>query len=482
MSHAQLRLPYDRSTVCPGILHLGAGAFCRAHLAAYVDDILNADPTWGIIGVSLRHPNTRDALAPQNFLYTLAIRSGSAMETRVIGSVLDVLNAATQRNEVVAVIADPRIRVVSLTVTEKGYCHDPATGALDADHPDIVHDLAHPECPLSAPGMIVQGLELRRAAGIAPFTVLCCDNLPANGQTVARVVTDFATLRARDLVDYIEREVAFPATMVDRIVPATTDNDRELVFEATGWWDEWPIITEPFTQFVIEDRFPSGRPPFELASAQFAADVSPFERTKLRLLNGSHSMLAYLGYLAGYELVNEAIADSALRTFLCEFMAEEVMPTLPSSMNELHDYRNALIARFDNPALRHRTWQIAMDGSQKLPQRLLGTIRDRLALGQPIRRAALGVAGWMRYVTGFDERGRKIDVRDPLAGKLRQIAGAAENSPDALVKGLLGIAEIFGDDLPRSNAFISVTTEHLASLFEHGALATVRNVNQRAMP
>jgi len=482
MSHPRLRLPYDRSTVSPGILHLGAGAFCRAHLAAYVDDILKADPTWGIIGVSLQRPNTRVALAPQNFLYTLAIRSGSGMETRVIGSVLDVLDAATQREEVIAVLADPRIRIVSLTITEKGYCHDPATGALDTAHPDIVHDLAHPEQPISPPGLIVRGLELRRVAGIAPFTVLCCDNLPANGQTVARVITDFAALRGGDLVHYIRREVAFPATMIDRIVPATTDNDRELVFEATGWWDEWPVSTEPFTQFVIEDRFPSGRPPFELAGAQFAADVSPFERTKLRLLNGGHSMLAYLGYLAGYELVSEAIADSALRTLLREFMAEEVSPTLPATMNGLDAYRDALIARFDNPALRHRTWQIAMDGSQKLPQRLLGTIRDRLALGQPITRAALGVAGWMRYVTGFDEHGREIDVRDPLAGKLRQIADSAGNSPDALVKGLLGIAEIFGGDLPRSDAFISVTTEHLASLFEHGALATVRNVNRRAIP
>jgi fructuronate reductase len=234
-------------------------------MAAYVDDVLRTDPSWGIIGASLQRSNTRRALAPQDFLYTLVVRSGSGTTTRVIGSLLDVLDAATQRADLLAVMADSRIRIVSLTVTEKGYCHDSATGVLDPHHPDILHDLAHPEAPASAPSLIVQAPQMRRATGIAPFTVLCCDNLPANGETTARIVTGFAAMRDRELADYIAGEVAFPSTMVDRIVPATAEADRRLAFEAMGVTDAWPVVTEPFTQWVIEDYFPAGRPPLEIA-------------------------------------------------------------------------------------------------------------------------------------------------------------------------------------------------------------------------
>jgi fructuronate reductase len=389
-------LPYDRAAVTPGIVHLGIGAFHRAHLAVYIDDLLARDPRWGIVGASLRRPDTRDALAPQDFLYTVAIRDAAGTTNRVIGSILDILDANTQRDELIAMLADPRIRIVSLTVTEKGYCHDPATGKLEPNHPDIVHDLATPEAPMSAPGLIVRAIELRRAAGIAPLTVMSCDNLPANGKTTKRIVTGFAALRSPDLATYIEQAIAFPSTMVDRIVPATTDADRETVRTATGLEDAWPIMTEPFTQWVIEDTFASGRPAFELAGAQITNDVEPFELMKLRMLNGSHSTMAYLGYLAGYQYVNEAIADPAIRTLIHGLMTEEAMPTLPMDKAELGRYRDQLLDRFANPALKHRTWQIAMDGSQKLPQRLLGTISDRLAANQPITRLALGVAAWMR--------------------------------------------------------------------------------------
>ncbi len=240
--------------------------------------------------------------------------------------------------------------------------------------------------------------------------------------TVSRVVTRFAALRGGNLVDRVTREVGFPSTMVDRIVPATTDDDRTFVLEATGFRDAWPVTTEPFTQWVIEDRFPAGRPQFETVGVQVVADVRPFELMKLRMLNGSHSTIAYLGYLAGYEYVSEAISDPAFQTLIHDLMTEEVAGTLPQDPAELAQYRDALLARFRNPALRHRTWQIAMDGSQKLPQRLLGTIRDRLAEGAPFERAALGVAAWMRYVTGIDEQGDPIDVRDPLAERLKTIA------------------------------------------------------------
>jgi fructuronate reductase len=404
------------------------------------------------------------------------VRSGSGATTRVIGSLLDVLDAATQRVDLLAVMADPRIRIVSLTVTEKGYCHDPATGALDPHHSDIRHDLAHPEAPVSAPGLIVRALEMRRAAGTAPFTVLCCDNLPANGETTARIVIGFAALRDKELADHIAGEVAFPSNMVDRIVPATTESDRTRVFEATGVMDAWPVVTEPFTQWVIEDRFPAGRPPLEIAGVQLVTDVRPFELMKLRMLNGSHSIIAYLGYLGGYAYVNEAIADPALRTFIREFMTDEVIDTLPTDFCDLTAYRDGLLDRFGNPALLHRTWQIAMDGSQKLPQRLLGTTRDRLARGLPATRAALGVAAWMRYVTGIDEQGREIDVRDPLATRLRRISESAGGTAGQLVDGLLRVTEIFGDDLPRNESFRAALISHLASLFQRGALETVRDL------
>jgi fructuronate reductase len=472
-------LPYDRLRVTPGIVHLGLGAFCRAHLAEYVDDVLKSDPSWGIVGASLRRPDTRNALKPQNCLYIRAIRSGEGVKTRVIGSLLDVLDAGTQRAELISAMTDPRIRIVTLTVTEKGYCHDPATGELDPQHPDIVHDIAEPAAPVSAPGLIVRGIELRRTAGHAPFTVLSCDNLPANGATTARIVAGLASLRDEALAEYIRCNVAFPSTMVDRIVPATTEEDRKLVLQETGFDDAWPVMTEPFSQWVLEDRFPTGRPLLENVGAQLVADVRPYELMKLRMLNGAHSTLAYLGYLAGYELVTEAMADQELRTLVSDLMTQEVIETLPGGLGDLRIYANQVLQRFANPALRHRTWQICMDGSQKLPQRLLGTIRDRLAGGLEITRAALGVAAWMRYVAGVDEHGRSIDVRDPLATRLRTAAQRADGRPAALVENLLDVPEIFGVHLKTNEVFRRVLIDHVASLIRVGTAETVRRVNRR---
>jgi fructuronate reductase len=468
---------YDRSTVTPGIVHLGIGAFHRAHMAAYVDDLLRENPGWGIIGASLRRPDTRDALAPQDFLYTLAIRDASGTRCRVIGSILDVLDANTQRAQLIETMANPAIRIVSLTVTEKGYCHDPSTGELDENHPDIVHDLAHPDTPISAPGIIVKALAERQKRGLVPFTVMSCDNLPSNGKTAGRIVRRFAELTGGDseLANYVQ-SVSFPSTMIDRIVPATTDADREIVNEIIGLEDAWPIMTEPFTQWVIEDDFPAGRPPFETVGAQLVEDVEPFELMKLRMLNGSHSTMAYLGYLAGYQYVNEAIADASIHKLIHGLMTEEAMPTLPMPRADLEAYRDQLLARFSNPALKHRTWQIAMDGTQKLPQRLLGTIRDRLKAGAPIDHLALGVAAWMRYVSGTDETGAAIDVRDPLSATFAEKAKAAGRNATALSQSLLGIEAIFGTDLPREERFTRAVEAHLAALFEKGAKATTASL------
>ncbi len=403
----------------------------------------------------------------------MSVRSGEGEALRIIGSFIDVLVASEERARLLAAMADPRVRIVSLTVTEKGYCHDPATGALNEADPDIARDLQAPDAPRTAPGLIVAALARRRAAGVAPFTVLTCDNLPSNGVVARRILTRFAELRDTDLGAWVAGEVAFPSTMVDRITPATTDEDRARVDAALGVADAWPVVTEPFSQWVIEDRFPTGRPAFETAGAELVGDVAPYEKMKLRLLNGAHSSLSYLGYLAGYQFVSDVMADPAFARFVAALM-EEASPTLslpPST--DLAGYKAALIDRFRNPALKHRCWQICTDGSQKLPQRLLGTIRDCLKSGAPFGRLALGVAGWMRYVTGVDEQAQAIDVRDPLATHLRTLADGAGPSAERLVRALLGVEKVFGSDLAADPRFVTAVTERLARLFAEGAKRAV---------
>lgn len=468
------RPDYDLGPVTVGIVHLGIGAFHRAHQAAYTDALLSENPSWGICGVSLRSPETRDALQPQDGLYTLAVQDGEGSDLSVIGSVVELLCAPEDPEAVLRRMADPATRIVSLTITEKGYCHNPATGTLDEDHPDIVHDLANPARPRSAIGFIVEAISRRVSAGIAPFTLLSCDNLPGNGHVLKRIVTQFAELRDPALAAVI-RNVASPSTMVDRIVPATTDGDRSAVAAAMGFEDAWPIMTEPFRQWVIEEDFPLGRPAWEKAGALFVQDVSAFEFMKLRLLNGSHSTLAYLGYLAGAETVADAMALPGMEALVEGLMRHEVSPTLPELPGfDLPAYRAELLQRFRNPALRHRTWQIAMDGSQKLPQRLLGSIRDRLHAEAGYDRLALGVAAWMRYARGLDEAGRPIDVRDPHAAR---IAGLAQgiDEPDRIVDAFLTMTDVFGTDLPASAPFRAALIKALDGLLRNGSAATLRS-------
>jgi fructuronate reductase len=463
-------------------VHLGVGAFHRAHQAVYVDDRLAAGETgWAICGASLRSPGTSRALEPQDGLYTLSTRSAEGETLRVVGSLRRLLVAPADPQALLAAMTDPDVRIVTLTVTEKGYCHDPATRCLVEDHPDIRHDLASPHAPRSTPGFLVEALARRRAGGVAPFTVVSCDNLPSNGATTCNVLTRMASLRDADFGAWIAASVAFPSTMVDRIAPATTDEDRARVAARLGAEDAWPIVTEPFSQWVIEDRFPTGRPRFEDGGATLVSDVAPFELAKLRLLNGSHSALAYLGYLAGYETVADVMADESFARLVAELMEKESMPTLEASKTgDLGAYMRALLARFRNPALRHRTWQIAMDGSQKLPQRLLETARARLARGAPIERLALGVAAWMRYVTGVDERGRPIDVRDPLSARLKAIADGQGLEAARLAPALMGVHEIFGADLPADPRFAIPVAAALDSLIRLGSRGAVARCLQLA--
>ncbi|HMF69010.1 MAG TPA: mannitol dehydrogenase family protein, partial [Phyllobacterium sp.] len=376
---------------------------------------------------------------------------------------------------------DPEVKIVSLTVTEKGYCYSPATASLDESHADIVHDLANTAAPLSAIGFIVEALARRRANGIEPFTLLSCDNLPSNGETLKRVVTRFAELRDPALGQHIRDKVAFPSTMVDRIVPATTDADRATTSQSTGLFDAWPIMTEPFTQWVVEDLFPSGRPGWEKFGVTFVDNVDAFELMKLRLLNGSHSTLAYLGYLAGYETVSDVMNGEGFSALIETMMDEEITPTLqPLPGFDLAAYKAELRERFRNPALRHRTWQIAMDGSQKLPQRLLNTIRQRLEQNAPFDRLALGVAGWMRYATGMDENGQPIDVRDPLANEFKRGA-TGKTSADDLVDAYLGLDQIFGHDLPKNQIFRRAIKSALQELLKDGAARTVAGYTSRPL-
>jgi fructuronate reductase len=465
---------YDRGAVATGIVHLGIGAFQRAHQAMYTEAALNTgDLRWGVLGASLRSPAVRDQLQPQDGLYCLAVRGADGEQLQVIGCIGQVLVAPEDPDALLRVLCDPAVKIVTLTVTEKGYCYDPATAALDEAHPDIVHDIANPARPRTAPGFLVEALRRRREAQEDAFAVLCCDNLPHNGRTVRAIVTRFAALRDPALAGYIANEVAFPSTMVDRITPATTDTDRAAISVRLGLEDAAPVVTEPFSQWVIEDRFPGGRPDWSLAGAAFVTDVAPYENMKLRLLNGSHSTLAYLGYLAGYETVSDTMRDANYRRLVDGLMDDAATTLKMPPGADVAAYKRALIERFENPALKHRTWQICMDGSQKLPQRLLGSIRDRLAAGAPIDRLVMGVAGWMRYVTGVDEQRKPIDVRDPLSARLRAIADGAGLNAERLAPALLEVREIFGTELAADERFRAAVTDALARIIAKGAKSAV---------
>ena len=445
------RPTYDRGAVRTGIVHLGVGAFHRAHQAAYTDAVLAAgDARWSITAASLRSPDTRNALAPQDGLYALNTR-GETDGLAVIGSIGRVLAAPEEPAALLDALCAPTVAIVSLTVTEKAYCRDPASGTLDEAHPDILHDLLHPHAPRSALGWLAAAIARRRAEGLPAFTVLCCDNLPANGRTLHRLLARFIQLRSPGLGAFVENEVSCPDTTVDRIVPATAAEDRTRVDAALGLRDAWPVIAEPFSQWVVADRFPAGRPAWEDAGVTLVADVAPFEAMKLRMLNASHSALAYLGLLAGVDTVAEAMRDPGLAGFAARVM-DDAVPTLAVPPGtDLAGYKRALLARFRNPALRHRLRQIAADGSQKLPQRVLDTMRDRLALSLPVDAQALVVAAWGCCGAGGEK------AEDPAASVL-EWARTARPPADRLAPALFGLRPVFGALGEDPRVQVAVTT------------------------
>lgn len=457
-----------------GIVHLGIGNFHRAHEALYTEEAMLAEPgDWGICGVTLQGDVTkRDALMAQDGLYSVVERGPDGVRVTVVRALREVLAMPFDRARLVELFADERVRIVSLTVTEKGYCRDPRTGDADFAHAGVAHDLAHPDEPSTVPGILCAALRARRDADATPFTVLSCDNLSHNGDALRQAVCSFARRLDPALATWIETRVAFPSTMVDRIVPATTDADREAAQAALGVGDEVPVPCEPFRQWVIEDRFPAGRPAWETAGAQLVDDVAPFEIAKLRMLNATHSTLAYLSMLAGFDTISDAVGHPPLKSLIHAMMTREIAPTLavPASF-DLAAYRDALLDRYANPALKHRCSQIAMDGSQKMPPRILSTIQARLDAGQPFERLALAVAAWFTFLRGRADDGTRYAISDPLAERLTKAAEDA-TTPAGLVDALVGASDVFPASLAR-NPVLREALLRAATRLGNGALTAI---------
>jgi len=452
---------YERDKVQVGIVHFGPGAFHRAHQAAYVDSLLERDPRWGICAVSLKSPGVRDALAPQDGVYVLA-QLDHQTTFRVIGAILEVLVAPEDPPAVFARLSAPMTRMVTLTVTEKGYCLT-GDGGLDTAHPDIVHDLAHPREPVSVIGYLVEGLRRRRLAGLSPYVVIACDNLADNGWRLKAATVAFAGAVDPELAAWIEAEGRFPRTMVDSITPATDDALRARVETATGLYDAWPIQREAFTQWVVEDILGPDAPDLASVGATLTDDVRGFERAKLRLLNGVHSTLAYVGLLKGLETVFEAASDPALAALAGDLMAQDIIPTLtPPRGLDLAVYAEAILARFRNPEIRHLLSQIAWDGSQKLPFRILGTVSDALQAGRSVERLAIPLAAWMHFVRRRTLEG--VTIVDPLAERLAETAKGFTGEAATDVARFLALETVFSRELAGNALFVSALEKAYAEL------------------
>ncbi|MBB3304206.1 MULTISPECIES: mannitol dehydrogenase family protein [unclassified Enterobacter] len=470
------RPAYDRSQLKTRMVHIGFGAFHRAHQALATDKLAAQGSDWGYCEVNLNSGTLIQALRQQDLLYTLTEMADESLHTRVIGVVTQALHGKGDGiDSVIEAMSQPDVAIVSMTVTEKGYCYMPSSGKLNPDHPDIVHDLANPTEPSSLPGLILAAIIRRRERHLPPFSVMSCDNMPENGHVTRNVITQLAERHSAELADYIQTHITFPSTMVDRIVPAMTDAAFDALAERLGSRDPVAVEAEPFFQWVIEDNFVNGRPAWENAGAELVSDVLPFEEMKLRMLNGSHSFLAYLGFLAGYEHISDCMADASYRAAARALMLQDQAPTLRTQGVDLEAYADSLIARYENRAIKHRTYQIATDGTQKLPQRLLDSARWHLRNGTSCDFVLLGVAGWMRYVSGVDEQGQAIEIRDPLKDQLANIVANSEDGAPR-VKALLGLNAVFGDDLQQQPVFVSRVTELYLQLVQQGARATVQSL------
>jgi mannitol 2-dehydrogenase len=470
-----VRVPtYDRTQLTRAIAHIGVGGFHRAHQAVYLDDLARYTTAWGECGIGLLDQDRRmaDAMRPQDGLYTVVERDARADTARIVGSMVDYLYAPDDPEDVLCALADAATRLVSLTVTEDGYNVDGHTGKFDDSNLAVLRDLEHPSTPTTVFGYLCEALDRRRTAGLAPFTILSCDNLEGNGDVTRMAVVSFARLRSDALGSWIASHVAFPNSVVDRITPQTTDAHREMVRGEFGIEDRWPVVTEPFRQWIIEDEFSNGRPPLEAVqdgTVWFVQDARPYETLKLRLLNASHSAMGYLGYLAGYRQIHEVMEDHVFKEFIRRLMDDEVTPLLPPVPGiDVDDYKRSLLERFANPKIGDQLARICLNGSAKVPKFLLPSIAEALSSGLPYRLLALAVAGWMRYLQGADDHGTAITVEDPQAAALTTLARKGGTDP----RPLLGMRSIFGE-LGQVPVFVQAVEEALRDLHQLGARDTL---------
>ncbi|MTD14428.1 mannitol dehydrogenase family protein [Nakamurella sp. YIM 132087] len=468
---------YDRSAVTAGIVHFGVGGFHRAHQAMYLDRLMNEGKAldWGICGVGVLPHDKKmaDVMAAQDCLYTLVLKdSDGTWEPRVIGSMVEYLFAPDDPEAVIEKMASPEVRIVSMTVTEGGYNFNQVTGEFDPTTPAVAADLVPGAVPQTTFGLVVEALVRRRARGLAPFTVMSCDNIQGNGHMAQKVFSSFARLRDPELGDWVSASVPFPNSMVDRITPVTTDADRTAIADRFGVEDEWPVVCETFTQWVLEDHFSQGRPPFEDVGVQLVADVEPYELMKLRLLNASHQGLCYFGYLAGYRLVHDVCQDPLFARFLLDYMEQEASPTLaPVPGIDLDAYRHQLIARFSNAEVRDTVARLCAESSDRIPKWLVPVIRENLAAGRGAPLSAAIVASWARYAEGVDEEGQPITVVDRLADQLTAVARTQDADPLAFVRD----RDLFGD-LVDEKGFTEPYLAALASLHDKGSRATLESL------
>lgn len=476
---AEVQLPaYRLSDTRQGIAHIGVGGFHRAHQAYYTDALMNSGEAldWAICGVGLRAEDrrARDDLKEQDYLFTLfELGDSDDTEVRVIGAIRDMLLAEDGAQALIDKLADPQIRIVSLTITEGGYCIDDSNGEFMAHLPQIQHDLAHPEAPKTVFGFLCASLEKRRAAGISAFTVMSCDNLPHNGAVTRKALLAFATLRNSDLCSWIDANVSFPNAMVDRITPMTSTAHRLQLADKHGVDDAWPVVCEPFVQWVLEDKFVNGRPAWEKVGVQFTDDVSPYEEMKIKLLNGSHLALTYLGFLKGYRFVHETMNDPLFVRYMRAYMDLDVTPQLaPVPGIDLSDYKDTLVARFSNQAIADQLERVCSDGSSKFPKFTIPTINRLIADGRETRRAALVVAAWALYLKGVDENGDTYSIPDPRAA----FCQALVVDDELITERLLGVEAIFGAAIPKSAEFVAAFEWCYNSLRDEGVTRTLERV------
>ncbi|KAF7557106.1 hypothetical protein G7Z17_g975 [Cylindrodendrum hubeiense] len=474
----KVKIPtYDRNDVKEGIVHVGVGGFHRAHLAVYIDQLLqkHGERNWAICGVGLR-PNDasmRDVLNAQDHLYTVIERSAKGSFANVVGSINSFLFAPDDREAVIAKMAHPDTHIVSLTITESGYYYNENTHQLQSEHADIQHDLANEDSPISTFGFLYAALARRHAQGLKPFTVLSCDNMQKNGTITRNMLESFARLRNPEIAKWIAEEGAFPNAMVDRITPSTSQNDIKSLAENFGIEDAWPVVTEPFMQWVVEDKFSDGRPPFEKVGVQVVKDVhdvEQFEKHKLRLLNASHSAMAYPGQLAGFKYVHEVMEHPIYRQFVWQMMQEEVKPLLPEIPGvDIDEYCNTLMERFSNPTIMDQIPRVALNASGKIPQFIMPSIAEAIWVSGPFRRLCFVAGAWFRYINGVDDKGNEFEVDDPLREQLQALAKAGGNDP----RELLSVKMLFGNDLRSDERFLKEVAKAMELIAQDGVMATL---------